>query len=176
MAQLKGVYGVFRHPDDLIHAATRTNERAYKHWDCFTPYPVHGLDPAMGLTRSWLPWLAFGGGMTGLLIAITLQTVVMTMNWPMNFGGRPFFAFPDFVPIMFELTVLLAGLCTFFGVFLSQGMPTMAPLILDKRFTDDRFGLWIASDNDGFDLAEVKAFITDLGADEVHEHREEDEA
>ena len=57
MSELKGVYGVFRHPDDLIHAAKKTTERDYKSWDCFTPYPVHGLDPAMGLSRSWLPWV-----------------------------------------------------------------------------------------------------------------------
>ena len=91
----------------------------------------------------------------------------------MNFGGRPFLAFPDFVPIMFELSVLFGGLSTFFAVFLSQGMPTLKPMIVDKRFTDDRFGLWIGADNEGFDLDEVKAFIQELGADEVLEHREE---
>ena len=173
MSELKGVYGVFRHPDDLIHAAKQTTARNYKSWDCFTPFPVHGLDPAMGLSRSWLPWVTLAFAMTGLTIAVTLQVSVMTYNWPMNYGGRPFLAFPDFVPIMFELSVLLGGLATFFGVFISRGMPTLKPMIVDKRFTDDRFGLWIGSDNEGFDAAEVKQFIQDIGAEEVHEHRED---
>jgi hypothetical protein len=173
MSELRGVYGVFRHPDDIIHAAKKTTERNYNSWDCFTPYPVHGLDPAMGLSRSWLPWVTLAFALTGLTTAITLQVTVMAVNWPMNFGGRPFLAFPDFVPIMFELSVLFGGLATFFGVFISQGMPTLKPMIVDKRFTDDRFGLWIGADNEGFDLEEVKAFIQDLGADEVLEHREE---
>ena len=175
MANLKGVYGVFRHPDDLIHAATKTTERNYKTWDCFTPYPVHGLDPAMGMSRSWLPWVTLGFALTGVTIAVLLQVFVTTYTWPINFGGRPFLSFPDFVPIMFELAVLLGGLSTFFTVFLSQGMPNMKPMILDPRFTDDRFGLWISADNDNFDAAEIKEFLQGLGADEVHEHREEEQ-
>ena len=89
MSELKGVYGVFRHPDDLIHAAKKTTERDYDSWDCFTPYPVHGLDPAMGLSRSWLPWVTLTFAMIGLTTAITLQVSITTFNWPMNFGGRP---------------------------------------------------------------------------------------
>jgi hypothetical protein len=76
---------------------------------------------------------------------------------------------------MFELSVLFGGLSTFFGVFLSQGLPTLTPTIIDKRFTDDRFGLWIGADNEGFDADEIKQFIQELGADEVLEHREDSE-
>jgi hypothetical protein len=176
MAKVEGVYGLFAHPHDLIHAAEQARDRDYKDWDCFTPFPVHGLDAAMGLGRSWLPWVTLAFGLTGFCVAVSLQVGIMVFNWPMNFGGRPFLAFPDFVPIMFELTVLLGGLATFFTVFISGRMPNLKPRILDKRITDDQFALWISAENDGFNAEEVHRFIQSLGADEVHLYRGEDEA
>ncbi|MEC7749994.1 MAG: DUF3341 domain-containing protein [Myxococcota bacterium] len=174
MAELRGVYGIFRHQDDLIQAASQVNKRNYSDWDCFTPYPVHGLDDAMGLSRSWIPWVTLVAGLTGTVTAIVLQVVIMVYNWPMNFGGRPFLSFPDFVPIMFELTVLFGGLATWACVFVSQGMPTLNPTIIDPRVGDDRFALYIGASNEKFDLVEVRAYLTQLGADEVCEHFDKD--
>ncbi len=174
MAELQGVYGLFRHQDDLLHAASKVNERNYEDWDCYTPYPVHGLDAAMGLSRSWIPWVTLIAGLTGTMTAICLQVGIMVFNWPMNFGGRPFLAFPDFVPIMFELTVLFGGLATWAAVFVSQGMPTLNPTIIDPRVGDDRFAVYVGAGNANFDAEEFRNFLTELGAEEVCDHYNKD--
>jgi hypothetical protein len=109
--------------------------------DAFTPYPVHGLDEAMGLPRSRLTWVCFGAGLTGAASAMGFEIWSSAVSWPLNVGGKPFASIPAFVPITFELTVLSAALASaFFFFFRSRLYPgrRASPL---PRVTDDRFVL-----------------------------------
>ena len=105
MAKIRGIIGVFKDEHELLHAAKAGKEKmGFQKYDAYTPYPVHGLDAAMGVKRSWIPWATFIAGATGTLSAAALEIWTSAVDWPVNIGGKPMVSFPAFVPIMFELT------------------------------------------------------------------------
>ena len=136
--QIAGVLGFFDDPQSLIDAMNQVREANYESFDAFTPYPVHGLDAAQGLKRSPLPYVTFVAGVTGFILAVTLQYWTSAVDWPLNVGGKPFFSWPAFVPIMFELTVLLAGLSTVAGMFVLNGLPNIKKKVFDPSLTCNR--------------------------------------
>src|SRR5690349_14923761 len=120
-----GLLAEYNTPGELLHAAEKVRDAGFKRWDCCTPFPVHGLDGAMGMKRTILPWIVLGGGLTGLTIAILLQWYVnsphtasadlgLVSGYPLRISGKPFWSLPANVPVIFELTVLLSALTTFF--------------------------------------------------------------
>jgi hypothetical protein len=115
----------------------------YEHFDAYTPFPVHGLEAAQGLKRSLLPFVTFGAGLAGFCLAFLFQYWTSAVDWPLIVGGKPFNSWPAFVPIMFELTVLLAGLSTVAAMFLFNGLPNTKRRIFDPSLTRDRFALVI---------------------------------
>lgn len=163
---LAGVAAFFEHPKHLLAAATYARDSDYEEFDAYSPFPIHGMDDAMGLGRSWIPWVTFGAGSVGFILANLLQFGTMTFDWPMIIGGKPFAPWPSFVPVMFELTVLLAGVTTA-AVMLKAAGCFKKPFIIDPRITDDRFVLWISADDTKFDEAEVLDFLEDLNPLEV---------
>ncbi len=142
-SQLAGVVGFFDNPAALIEATKRIRPLNYESFDCFTPYPIHGLDKIQGLKPSRLPWVTMTAGLTGFMCAILLQGWTSVINWPLNVGGKPFWSWPAFVPIFFELTVLFAGLATVGGMFLFNGMPNTKKRAFDNNITRDRFAIMI---------------------------------
>jgi hypothetical protein len=147
--QLAGVVAFFTDPDQLIEATRKTREARYKYFDAFTPYPVHGLEQAQGLKRSPLPYVTFAAGLTGVSLAFLFQYWTSAVNWPLNIGGKPFNSWPAFVPIMFELTVLLGGLSTVAAMFLLNGLPNITKRAFDSGITRDRFALMIEAPPEG---------------------------
>jgi hypothetical protein len=116
--------------------------------DAFTPYAVHGLDKAMGLRRSRLPFVCFAAAMLGAAFALSLQIYTSSVAWPINVGGKPFVSWPAFIPVAFELTVLFAALIsafTFFGR--SKLFPGNRQIAL-SRVTDDRFALVLQAEDE----------------------------
>ena len=95
----------------------------FKKYDAYTPYPVHGLDDAMGLKRSWIPYATFFAGITGAISAAALEIWTSAVDWPINIGGKPMVSFPAFIPIIFELTVLFGGLTTMGALFYACDLP-----------------------------------------------------
>jgi hypothetical protein len=95
----------------------------YRKFDFHTPYPLHGLDDAMGVKRTILPWISLGGGLAGLAVATHLQWWTGAVDYPLIIGGKPLFAFEPSVPIMFELTVLVSAIATVVGMFALNGLP-----------------------------------------------------
>ncbi|MBK9294070.1 MAG: DUF3341 domain-containing protein [Oligoflexia bacterium] len=163
-----GVIGVFTNEGDLLKAAREAREKMkYKNFDAFTPYPVHGLDDAMGLKRSWLPYVTFVAGLTGFLTASALQIWTSAFDWPVNIGGKPFISFPAFVPIMFELTVLFGGLATVGALFWVCGFPNKTHNFLHPRITNDRFVLYIPSNEKNYSESEAKSFLAKFHPEEV---------
>ncbi len=159
---------VFKSEGDLVEAARKTREKFnFKKYDAFTPYPVHGLDDAMGLKRSWLPWVTFFAGLSGTLTALALEIWTSAVDWPINVGGKPFVSLPAFIPIVFELTVLFGGLATVGALFYVCGLPRLNPKILHPRITNDRFVLFVPCDDSNYNEIELAQFFKGFKAEEV---------
>jgi hypothetical protein len=163
---IRGVAAFFDFPDDLMLAAAHTRDSKWNDFEAYSPFPIHGMDDAMGIGRSWMPWVTFGAGAAGLTTAISLQFGTMTFDWPMIIGGKPYAPWPSFVPVMFELTVLFAGCITALVMLIAAGC-FKRPLIIDPELTQDRFALWISAEDEAFDLDEVKAFMSGLEPVEI---------
>lgn len=165
------VLGNYKDPDLLIAAANRIRESGYKDFDIFTPYPVHGLDKAMGVKRTILPYISFGGGIFGLANAIFLIMWTSSVHYKLNIGGKPLFAFQFSIPVMFELTILCTAIFTFLGLWFLCGLPKWySPLQNDKGFmsaVDNTFVVGIMATDQRFSIETTKKLMTELGADDV---------
>lgn len=169
MAATNFLIGVYNDDDVVLHAAWKMRDAGIKVHEVYSPIPVHGIDDALGYKRSRLDIAAFLFGMTGTLIAVTMQTVMLGIDWPMIIGGKPFVAPPAFVPVSFELTVLCSALGMVFTFLLASGLgPASRKLVLDPRFSDDKFILAIDLDRNAHSTAEsIAKLLKDTGAEEV---------
>lgn len=164
-----GVLGAFYEPADALTAAARVRDAGWTHFDFLTPFPIHGMEEAMGQRRSWIPWATAALAAGGILFAQGLQNYVMVWDWPMNFGGKPFAAWPSFVPITFEAMVFWAALGTAAIAVIAGKRDTVPqpPAALVTGATVDRFVLWISATDPKWDAVRTREFVLALGADEV---------
>lgn len=133
------VVGIFGDQDDVLSGVKTVREKGVKLYEVYTPFPIHGLEHALGYERSRMPVAAFFFGMTGTTLAILMQTLMLGVDWPMIIGGKPYIAIPDFVPVTFELTVLLSAFGMAFTFFFVRDLkPHKVPRIFDRRSTDDK--------------------------------------
>ncbi|WP_020532371.1 DUF3341 domain-containing protein [Flexithrix dorotheae] len=161
--------GIFNDQDILLKAVKKIRSEGVKIHEVYTPYPVHHLEDALGYSRSRMPVAAFFFGLTGTILAILMQTLMMGVDWPMNIGGKPFVAIPDFVPITFELTVLLAAYGMGFTFFITRGLgPTAVPTIFDIRMTDDKHVMAIDLAENKKSEDEIKQILSDAKAEEAY--------
>jgi len=170
--KLYSVSALFDSPDKIISATKKVSDLGYKKYDVHTPYPLHGMDKAMKLKPSLMGYFALAFGLTGTALALLLMTFTSVFDYPLNIGGKPSFALPAFIPITFELTVLLAAIGTVFSLlFVFFKMPNNSHPLHDtnymKRCTSDRFGLTIESEDPLFDIDKVDKLLRDLGAVDV---------
>ena len=164
-----GIVGDFYEPDEALTAATKVRAAGWTHFDFLTPFPVHGLDDAMGQPRSWVPWTTTVLALCGILFAQGLQNYVMVWDWPMNFGGKPHSSWPAFVPITFEAMVFWAALGTAAIAIVAGKKDTVPqpPKTLATGATVDRFVLWISATDPKWNAGEAQRFVESLGADHV---------
>jgi Alternative complex III, ActD subunit len=163
-----GVYGLmveFLHPEELLAATKKVVEAGYKKIDTYSPFPVHGVDEAIG-AKTILPWLIFGGGLTGGLTGFGMQSFASAIHYPLNIAGKPLISWPSFMPITFELTVLFASATAVLGMLFLNGLPRpYNPLFNVPGFeqaTQDRFFLCIEADDPMFDLDQTTRFLEGL--------------
>lgn len=162
--------GVFDDEHKVLEATRKIHENGVGIIDVYSPYPIHGIDDAMGIRRSRLPVVTFVMGFVGFLIAISLQTWVFTSAWPINIGGKPFFSLPAFIPISFELTVLIGGLSTVAALFVRAKLfPGAVPDLPAAGITHDKFVLAIDTSDTTVDYGKVKGFLKDQGALDVRQ-------
>ncbi len=167
MAKKKFVVGCFDDEDLLFPAVKKVRTVGYKIHDIYTPFPVHGLDHAMGLRETSLHTAGFIYGITGTTTALSCISWILTKDWPLNIGGKPHFALPAWIPITFELTVLFAavGMVLTF-CYLCQ----LAPFVKKHRFhlraTDDLFVMVIEC-TDKTNTDDLKSFLSNAGAVET---------
>lgn len=162
-----GMLALFQKPYGLIQAAKVLKERKATLFDCFTPYPIHGLDQAMGLPRSRIPLVTLVFGLTGCTLGFYMQYWMSVIDWPIIIGGKPFNSWPAFIPITFECTILLGGLATAAALFAICRLPNFKVKILDPELTNNRFAIFISKQDKTFHEGELRKLFTELGAYEV---------
>ena len=161
--------GIYDHEDVLVNAIKQVRQSGIKIHEVFTPYPIHGLEDVLGYRRSRLPIAAFLFGLTGTTLALTMMFYMMGFDWPMNIGGKNYTPLPTFIPVTFEMTVLLAAfgmVGTFFVV--SNLKPYGKPKIFDIRSTDDKHVMAIDLANNPFSTDEISSVLRQSGASEVN--------
>jgi hypothetical protein len=162
-----GLVGIWSDENQVLKAAAAVRDAGFKKFDAITPFPVHGMDDAMGLKPSFLPWITLIGGLSGCTLAIWFQWYVAAYDWPLIIGGKPFFSLPAFIPVTFELTVLIGGLSTVAGLFVVCGLPKVNPPVIDPSLTDDRFALFIPETDVGYNVEKIDKLFRQLGAEEI---------
>ena len=178
-----GVVGLFDDVDLLVGAAEKVRDAGYEKWDCHTPYPVHGLDAAMGLKPSPIPYVCLGAGFVGAGVAMLMQWWMSAVDYPVRIGGKPMFSWPAFVPVTFELFVLFAAIATFGGMIALCRLGRWHSPLHDSgvmaEVTSTRFAVVLGADDEKFDEEAAKQLLTDAGCEDVRplvERIEEDEA
>lgn len=166
-----GILAEFATAADLYHACERVRDAGFTRWDAHTPFPVHGLDKAMGIPRSPLPWIVLVMGLIGATLGFGLQWWVHADAYPLIISGKPYLAWPAYVPITFELGVLFAALGAVVGMLGLNRLPMHNhPLFQSKvfeRVTDDAFFISIESWDPRFDAAATGELLESLGARSV---------
>jgi len=150
--------GVFESEEDVKNATRSARELGYEIHDVYTPYAVHGLPEAMGLGPSRLTWACFLFAAFGFLAATLVQFWIGSIDWPLNVGGKPFNSLPAYLPVMFELTVLIGGLGAVFSLLVRTRLyPGKEAWLADTEATDDRFVIALHQQDSDFDTDQVQS-------------------
>jgi hypothetical protein len=158
---------IFDCDEKMLKAAFKARDKNIEMYDCYTPFPVHGLDDAMGIKRSFLPYVTFAAGVSGLLFAAWLQAWTSAVSWPIIVGGKPFISWPAFIPITFEITVLFAAHATVAAFLIYNKLfPGKLPVIMHEEQTCNKFV--IAIEKDKVNVEDVTALLKEHGAIDVN--------
>ena len=176
MENIYGILAEYDTPTELVDAAREVRDAGYTKTDAFSPFPLHEIDEALGIKRSILPWLVFGGGLTGLMTGFALQIFVHYVDYPIIVGGRPFISIPSFIPPAYELTILFAGFAAVFGMLFLNGLPQpYHPVFNVPRFalaSREKFFLLIEKKDPNFDYEKTRSFMESLNPQEVFDVEE----
>lgn len=171
--ELLGFLAEFDDPNALIEASKKVRDAGYRNWDTHTPFPLHGIDEAMGIKWTILPWIVAGMGLTGGTIAISMQYWMNAVDYPFLISGKPLFSIPACIPIVFELSVLLAAFGAFFGMLGLNQLPKLYnPLFKSQAFrraTNDRFFISMDAKDPKFSEIDSGEFLKSLNPVNVEE-------
>ena len=166
MSSTKYILGLFDDPDEMMHGIDKLQQNSVPIYDVYTPMPIHGIEAKLGVKESRLGFAAFCFGCTGLTTAFSMVYYMLVYDWPMNIGGKPSFAIPDFVPVCFEWTVLFTAFgMVFTFLFATHLFPGRAPRVMELRATNDRFV--IAIDAKLAEANNVTNILKEAGAVEI---------
>jgi Protein of unknown function (DUF3341) len=161
------IYGLYNDEEDLLRAVKVANRDHLDIYDVYSPFPVHGLDPLLGLEESRLHQAGFIYGAIGTCTAFLGMTWIFTKDWPNIFGGKPYWSVPAFIPITFEMTVLFAAIGMTVTFYIINGLgPGVVNKHLDDRITDDKF--CIAFDKSLVNADAAESFFKATGASEIN--------
>lgn len=163
---IHGLMVEFATAQEVLHATTSAYQTGYREMDAYTPYTVAGLAEALGMKRTRIPSIVLIAGLIGGGVGFFMQEWAMAINYPINVGGRPYNSWPVFIPITFELTVLIASFAAFFGMIFLNGLPRPHhPVFNEPRFSrasQDRFFLCIEATDPRFDRQGTEEFLASL--------------
>lgn len=166
--ELYGLLAEFETVDAVVDAAASVRSAGFTRWDVHSPFPIHGIDPVMGIRPTVLPWLVLGGGLFGLFGGLWLQWYCNAYDYPILISGKPFWSLPANIPIIFECTVLCASIVAVFGMLGLNRLPMLYnPLFKSDRFrrvTDDRFFISIDASDARFDEQQTTELLHKSGA------------
>lgn len=164
----KGLLGLYKTPAELIDAIgkVRSLNVQTRNMEALSPFPLHEIDHALGLKRSFIPYLTLVFGLSGAALLFLFQVWTSAIDWPINVGGKPFISWPAFIPITFEGGILFGGVLTILALFAILKLPiTSDPL--DERLTNDCFGLFVDETDPNFKKEDVQKVLNECGAIEV---------
>ncbi|MCB9728662.1 MAG: DUF3341 domain-containing protein [Deltaproteobacteria bacterium] len=168
-----GMLAEFENTQTFYKGCEKIRDAGFSRWDAYSPFPVHGLDKAMGLKRSNLPWIVLICGLIGASVGFAMQTWVATTAYPVIISGKPFFSWQAFVPITFELGVLFGAFGAVFGMFGINKLPTYYhPVFTSDRFarvTDDRFFIAVEAQDPSYDERKTKKLLESAGATHIEQ-------
>jgi hypothetical protein len=170
---IHGLMAEFATPDEILAAARRARVAGYRDMEAYTPYSVEGLSEELGLKRTGVPFIVLGGGLVGAGVGFLMEYWSMAVDYSFDVGGRPFNSWPVYIPITFEVMVLVASFSALFAMMFLNGLPRLhRPVFNVARFaqaTQDRFFLCIEATDPRFDPQATRQFLAGLGAAEVLE-------
>ena len=185
--RLYGYLAQYDTPSAILHAAEVICGAGFRRWDCFTPFPVHGLDRAMGVRKTILPHIVLALGVFGAVFACFMQWYINSPHtefawlyvfsgYPLNISGKPYWSLPAHIPVMFELTVLFAALASFFGAWVLSCLPRFYhPLFRVSRFrraTDDKFFIVLEAVDSKFDVRVSRELLASTHPTAIEEVRD----
>jgi len=172
-----GVLAEFKDVTALVKACEKIRDAGYQKWDAYSPFPVHGIDPAMGIKMTKIPAVILTAGLTGATTAILLQWYTNAYDYKFLISGKPFWSIPANIPIGFELTVLFSALTAFFVTLAVNKLPSFYNPLFNhdtfKRVTDDAFFVSISSGDKKYDFDKCKSFLEELGAIDTEQIRDD---
>lgn len=170
-ARVYGIGAEFESAGALMRAAEKVRDRGFKKWDVHSPFPIHGMDAAMGLGNSRVSAVSLAGGATGLLTAFLLIWWTSAVDYPLITHGKPYFTWQFSMPIFFELTVLFTAFATLFGMLAMNLLPRPHHPVFNwdqfRRVTDDGFFLVIEAADPLFSQAETARLLEEIGGARV---------
>lgn len=165
------VMGDFAEPEDLVEAGRRIRAMGYTKIDAMTPFPVHGIDEAIGVPYSKIGWIVICGALAGITTAQVLIYYVGAIDYPLIIGGKPLFDFTYSIPPTFELAVLFSAITTFICTWALSGLPRLYHPSMNyrnaHRASDDRFLLVVEADDPKFDAQKTPQDMRSVGANDV---------
>lgn len=165
--------GVFEREQDTLDAIRASRARGFRIIDVYAPYAVHGIDDAMGLSPSRIPWIVFALGLAGAALKVWFEFWTTAVDWPINVGGKPFNSLPAFVPVTFEVMVLFAALAAVIAFFVVSRMyPGKKAVIPVPQVTDSQFAVVLEETDSTFDPEEVGRLFQGMHAVRVEEQVE----
>lgn len=166
-ASRRGVAGIWTDEHKLVDAAAAVRAAGFTQIEAISPFPLHGIDDAMGIPRSFIPWVTFVFGLIGFSFGTWFTWWASAVNWPLIIGGKPMWSVPAFVPIMFELTILFAALSSVGALIMVCGLPQVDPPIIDPALSSHKFGLWVPEGSVGYNALKLEQMFKELGAADV---------
>jgi len=178
--RLWGYLVEFKDVESLLSAAEKIRDAGYTRWDAHTPFPVHGLNDAMGLRATRLPWIVFLAGLAGAGTGLGLQWFTNAFDYPFLISGKPLFSLPANIPVMFELTILFAAVAAFVGMLALNGLPRPYHALFGsrrfRRVTADRFFISVEAADPRFDEERTWSLLESLGGEGLERIEEEAQA
>ncbi len=172
-AQPYGLIAGFSNPSEIFHAAEKVRDAGYTRWDCITPFPVHGLDNAMGVKRSMVPRFSLVGGITGFCTGMSMIWYMNGYDYTLTVGGKPLFSPMFAFPVSYELTILFTAFATIIGMFVLNGLTKLYHPILKyehiRRATSDTFYIVIQADDPRYNPANTRTLLETIGGRDVAE-------
>jgi hypothetical protein len=168
-----GIIATFDTPGAVMRAAEKVRDAGYRNWDVITPFPIHGIDKAMGVGRSRVPRISLSGGITGFVTGMTMIWYMDKFDYPLTVGGKPFFSPLFAFPVSYELTILFTAFATIGGMFFLNGLPMHYHPVLNyeniRRGTDDLFFIVIERADPRFNAENTRSLLQKAGGRDIAE-------